>query len=96
VYASYSAGADMLTPSLDGIELVDDPDDVPPGYDAAAVVGCLGVVPYHLALHHGSDHPDARHEDDVVRHYINHHMPFVALRDGEALVRDGDRELVVG
>src|SRR5918996_197796 len=32
VSAGYNAGAVVLTPSLHGIELVDDPADVPPGY----------------------------------------------------------------
>ena len=29
-------------------------------------------------------------------YYIEHHIPFVALRDGEALVVDGDATRTVG
>jgi dipeptidase E len=37
VYGGYSAGACVLTPSLHGIELVDDPHDIPAGYPDAVV-----------------------------------------------------------
>jgi dipeptidase E len=96
VYAGYSAGAAMATPSLEGIELVDDPHDVPPGYDPEVVVDCLGVIPCHLAPHYRSDHPESERIDDVVRYFIDNHLPFIALRDGEAMVKDGERDYVVG
>src|SRR5690606_14894131 len=35
IYAGYSAGTIMLTPTLKGVELCDDPDVVPAGYKAA-------------------------------------------------------------
>ncbi len=32
----------------------------------------------------------------VVAYYIENHIPFVALRDGQAIVINGDKETVVG
>jgi dipeptidase E len=33
--------------------------------------------------------------EKAVEYYSEHHIPFVALRDGEALVVEGDRRRVV-
>jgi dipeptidase E len=96
VYGGYSAGAVLLTPSLHGIELVDDPASVPPGYPPEVIWDCLGVVPFHIAPHYRSDHPESTAIDHVVAYMIDNHLPFIALRDGEALVFDGERKAVVG
>lgn len=96
VYAGYSAGVVVLTPSLEGVDFIDDPNVVPPGYDVPLVRECLGVLPYHVMPHYRSDHPESEGVELAVQHLIDHHVPFVALRDGEAIVREGDREFVVG
>ncbi|HEV2402633.1 MAG TPA: Type 1 glutamine amidotransferase-like domain-containing protein [Candidatus Saccharimonadales bacterium] len=96
VYSGYSAGIDMLTPSLHGVELVDNPHVVPEGYDPAIIWDCLGLLPYAVAPHYKSDHPESAAIDKSVDYLIDHHVPFIALRDGEAIVIDGDEQKVVG
>jgi len=96
VYGGYSAGPAMLTPSLHGVELIDDPVAVPPGYDPAPIWHCLGILPYALAVHYKSPHPESAATDESVRYFIDHHMLFKALRDGEAIVVDGPDEQIVG
>jgi len=96
VYGGYSAGIDMLTPSLHGAELVDDPTIVPAGYAAEIIWECLGLVPYAIAPHYKSDHPESAAVDKSVEYFIDNHIPFVALRDGEAIVVDGTSQQVVG
>jgi dipeptidase E len=96
VYAGYSAGPCMLAPSLHGAELVDDPLDIPAGYDREIIWDCLGILPYSLLPHYRSDHPESPLIDKSVEYMIDEHIPFVALRDGEALVRDGAEDLIVG
>lgn len=97
VYAGYSAGPAMLTPSLRGIELFgDDSNVVPDGYDPSVIWEGLGILPYVLVPHYRSDHPETAGADRAVEYYIATHTPFIALRDGEALVVDGDRQAVVG
>jgi dipeptidase E len=91
VYGGYSAGIAVLTPSLRGIELVDDPVAVPPGYDSQIEWGCLGILPYSVAPHYRSEHGESAQIEDVVSYFIDHHMLFVALRDGEAIVVEGER-----
>lgn len=96
VYAGYSAGVDIMQPHLHGIELVDDPNVVPEGYDKEVIWECLGLIPFCVAPHYKSDHPESADIDRTVDYYINNHIPFVALHDGEALVVNGDRQTFVG
>ena len=95
VYGGYSAGVAMLTPALHGIELVDDALTVPPGYDVTIIWDCLGLLPWAVAPHYKSAHPESAAIDDVVSYYIKHHIPFRALRDGEVIVIRGECEEVL-
>jgi dipeptidase E len=96
VYGGYSAGIDMIQPHLHGVELVDDPSVVPEGYDKEIIWDCLGFIPYCIAEHYKSDHPESAAIDKTVEYYIENHIPFVALHDGEAIVIDGDEQHFVG
>jgi dipeptidase E len=96
VYGGYSAGVDILQPHLHGIELVDPPNIVPEGYDAEVIWECLSLLPYCVAPHYKSDHPESADVDKVVAYYIENHVPFIALCDGEAIVVDGNTRKVVG
>jgi dipeptidase E len=89
VYGGYSAGVDILQPHLHGIELVDPPDAIPDGYDKNIIWDCLGILPYCVAPHYKSDHPESADVDKTVAYYIENHIPFVALRDGEVIVVNG-------
>lgn len=95
VYGGFSAAVAVLTPSLEGIELVDDPSAVPEGYEPAVVWEGLGVLPYAVAPHYRSDHPESESVERLVQYFIDHHILFRALRDGEAIVLDGDRDFVI-
>jgi dipeptidase E len=95
VYGGYSAGIDMLTPSLRGIELVDDPHAVPAGYDPTIIWEGLGLLSYAIAPHYKSDHPESVAIDKSVQYYIDNHVLFRALRDGEAIIVNGQQEEVL-
>ncbi|HWZ65395.1 MAG TPA: Type 1 glutamine amidotransferase-like domain-containing protein [Patescibacteria group bacterium] len=95
-YGGYSAGVDILQPHLHGIELVDPPEVVPEDYDAEIIWECLDLLPYCVAPHYKSDHPESADVDKVVAYYIENHVPFIALHDGEAIVIEGTNQSVVG
>jgi dipeptidase E len=69
VYAGFSAAAVIASDSLKGLELTDDPEDVPSGYDASIVWEGLGFVPFALAVHFKSDHPESESVDREVAFY---------------------------
>ncbi len=94
-YGGFSAGIVMLTPSLYGVDLVDDPSVIPPGYDPAVIWEGLGVVPYALAPHYKSDHPESPATDNLVQYYLDNHIPFKTLRDGEVILINGKQEEII-
>ncbi|WP_255953291.1 Type 1 glutamine amidotransferase-like domain-containing protein [Streptomyces odontomachi] len=97
VYSGYSAGICVLGPTLRGIEgHIDDPSFVPDGYpDTPTPWDGLGVLPYAIAPHYRSDHPESAEIERSVTYFIDHHIPFVALRDGESIVVDDTGTRVV-
>jgi dipeptidase E len=95
VYGGFSAAIAVLTPSLHGVELVDDPYSIPVGYDPAVVWEGLGVLPYAVAPHYKSEHPKSAAMDAVVQYYVDNRVPFRVLRDGEVIVVNGGREEIV-
>lgn len=95
VYGGYSAGIDILQPHLHGIELVDDPNQLADGYESEIIWDCLGILPYVVAPHYKSDHPESADVDKTVTYYIDNHIPFVALRDGQAIVINGSSQTFI-
>jgi dipeptidase E len=96
VYAGFSAGTVIAFDSLKGLELVDDPNDVPAGYDTDVVWDGLGLIPFAIAVHFKSGHRESDLIDRTVAFYQANRIPYRTLRDGEALVIDSGREKIVG
>jgi dipeptidase E len=91
VYAGYSAGPCVLAPSLRGLEAIDDADAVPRVYGAGPIWTGLSVLDYSIVPHYRSpDHPESAACDTVARRYRAAGIPHRTLRDGQALVIDGN------
>jgi dipeptidase E len=86
VYAGYSAGSCVLGPTLAGIHLVDPPNLPADSYGTELIMEGLGMLPYSIAPHFQSDHPESRMIDEVVMYFETHGMPYRTLRDGESIV----------
>ena len=98
VYGGHSAGAIVATPTLEGIELVDSPDPaqaIPAGYVPEIHWEGMALVSYSIAPHYRSDHPESAAMEAVVQYFEDRGMPYRALRDGEAILVDGDRETLL-
>ncbi len=85
VYAGFSAAA-----------VTDNPHEVPAGYDPEIVWDGLGIVPFAIAVHYQSDHPESASVEREIAFYEASGIPYRTLRDGEALVIHGERERIVG
>jgi dipeptidase E len=96
VFGGYSAGIDMLCPTLKGVELVDDPNVVPEGYQAEIIWDGLDVLPYSVRSHYKSDHPESGASDKSIEYMIENHIPFICLRDGEAIVVNENEQHIAG
>ena len=94
-YGGFSAGVCILAPSLDGIELVDPTDELAEGYDSSIIWDGLGILDYAVAPHYKSDHPESADIDKCVEYFKENKIPHKTLRDGEAIVIDGDLEKLI-
>jgi dipeptidase E len=88
VYAGYSAGSCVVTPTLKGLEIVDDPIEVPKGYNPEIIWEGLSFVDFSIAPHYQSNHPESAMVEETVKYFIEHKMPYKALRDGEVIITD--------
>lgn len=89
-YGGYSAGACVAGPDLQGIDLVDDASMVPPGYSAAVEPRCLDLIPFRIVPHWRSEHPESELVESAAVHLDAEGLSHRCLRDGQALVVDGD------
>lgn len=85
VYGGYSAGVCVLSPSLYGIHLVDQPDIFPRGYRQETMWNGLSILKYFVAPHYASQHHESHLIENTVKYYIENKMLFIALKDGESI-----------
>ncbi len=91
-YGGYAAGAVVAGPSLRGLELMDDPWELPEGYDEPLIWHGLGLTPFAIVPHHRSRHPEAASAEKVVSYMRARRTRFRALSDGEVIVLVGNLE----
>lgn len=97
VYAGYSAGTCVLGPTLAGLETVDNPQAVSHVYGAQTTWPGLGVVDFRVVPHVQSPaHVESAALDAVAEEYRRQRVPHIPLRDGEALVIEGEDRTIVG
>jgi dipeptidase E len=95
VYAGFSAAAVICYRSMRGLEITDNPNDAPEGYDPEIVWEGLGLLPYAIAVHYKSDHSETDQTDQEIAFYKANGIPYRTLRDGQALVIDGATTRIV-
>lgn len=89
VYAGYSAGVCVLSPTLKGLEFVDDPNIVPESYPKETVWEGLGLINFAFAPHFESPgHPETEAVGREVEHYKRTGIEYKALHDGEVIIID--------
>jgi dipeptidase E len=96
VYAGYSAGPCVAAPSLHGLEAVDDVAEVQRTYGCGVVWQGLGLLQQPFVPHVDSPaHPETADCTRLARRWDREGVAHHALRDGQALVVDGDSIVVV-
>ena len=88
VYAGFSAAVCVITPTLKGLDITDDPHNVPKGYEEPIIWEGLNFIDYSVAVHYKSDHSESHLTDKEIEFYQKNKMPFKTLRDGEVIVVD--------
>jgi len=96
VYAGYSAGPCVLSPSLRGLEAVDDADAVLRIYGAEPVWEGLALLDRAFVPHCGSPgHPETTALGLVADKYRAAGVPHLTLQDGQALLISGANVAIV-
>lgn len=84
LYAGYSAGICVLSPSLDGLDIVDEP--LNPYNNEPVLYDGLGLLDYTPVPHYKSNHPESALVDKVVDLFDEKGINYKTLRDGEVIV----------
>lgn len=90
VYGGFSAGAIVAGPTLNGLDLMDDPAIAVAGYPEAVVWDGLQIYDRSIVPHAKSQHPESPLADLAADHLVENAIPFTALHDGQVIVVDGD------
>jgi len=96
VYGAYSAGACVLSPSLRGLELVDDADAVTRAYGSQPLWDGLALLDEAFVPHYRSPgHPETAAIERVVTRYRAEGIAYRTLHDGQALLVNGPETKIV-
>lgn len=85
VYGGYSAGCCVLSPTLKGLQIVDDPNNFPYSLKEPIWEG-LGLIDYVFLPHFDSDHPESEAIDKEVVYCAENKIPYRTVRDGEVIL----------
>lgn len=85
VYGGYSAGCCVLSPTLKGLQIVDDPNDFPYSLKEPIWEG-LGLIDYAFLPHFDSDHPESEDINKEVAYCMENGIPFKTVRDREVIL----------
>lgn len=91
VYGGDGAGAIVAGPTLRGMELLDDPWEVPENYEESLVWSGLRLTGFTIVPHFRSNHPESAAAEKLVNYLRARRLPYRALSDGEVVVATGAR-----
>ena len=87
IYAGYSAAVCVLSPTLKGYHIVDDPKLNTYGNKETIWEG-LDLIDWQFAPHFDSDHSESEDINKEIKYYQKHDMKYKKLKDGEVLIRE--------
>ena len=85
VYAGYSAAVCVLSPTLKGYHIVDDPNLKTYGNYETMWNG-IGLIDWQFAPHFESDHSESSDINKEITYYEEHKMKYKALKDGQVII----------
>lgn len=95
VYAGYSAAFCALSPSLKGMELVDDKDAGAEGYVAGEVWEGYDLIDFCPIVHFRSNHHESDRVEKEYEYVVANNIPHKTFHDGDVYIVEGDEEFVL-
>lgn len=89
VYAGFSAAFCAVSPSLRGVELVDDKDVQVKGYKPGEVWEGFGLIDFYPIVHFRSNHPESELVEKEYEYIKEQGRPLKTFEDGDAYLVDG-------
>ncbi|HSW99477.1 MAG TPA: Type 1 glutamine amidotransferase-like domain-containing protein [Patescibacteria group bacterium] len=89
VYAGYSAAFCVISPSLRGVELVDDPTVIAEGYNAETIWDSYGLIDFYPIVHFRSSHHESKLVEKEYNYVRANDVPYKTFQDGDVYVVDG-------
>lgn len=86
LYMSWSAGSCVLSNSLKGLELVDNP--VNPYNEDAIIYDGIGFLEDLFVPHYKSNHKESELIDNLVEYLEKNNIKFNAFHDGDVLIKE--------
>jgi dipeptidase E len=86
VYAGYSAALCVLAPDFKGLQIVDDPSELPYKEIKKQMWQGLNFFDYILLPHYKSNHPESEDIDKEVEFCKQNNIKFKTLSDGEVII----------
>lgn len=84
LYAAFSAGSCVLSPGLDGLDLVDEP--INPYNNDKVIYDGLGLIDFTFVPHYKSLHDESELVEKTVDYLNEHSIKYKTIRDGEVLI----------
>ncbi len=84
LYAGYSAGICVLSPTLAGLNLVDKP--INPYNDEPVLYDGLEILDFIPVPHYKSEHPESAIIDKVVELFNKKKINYKTMRDGDVII----------
>ncbi len=86
LYMGFSAGICVLSPSLYGLDIVDEPIN-PYNNDKVDYSG-LNILDFVPVPHYKSDHPESKLVDGIVELFNKEGIKYKTLRDGDVIIKE--------
>src|SRR3954451_6770341 len=86
LYGAYSAGVCVLSPSLDGYQIVDDATSAPYPELSEVIWEGLGIIDSTFLPHYKSEHSEASSIDKELEYCKERGISYKALSDGEVII----------
>lgn len=96
LYAGFSAAAVIASDDLRGLTPSAASHVHLNEYDDGLLWEGLRITPAAIVVHYDSDHPGSQQAAEEAEYYRQNGIAYRVLRDGEALVIDGELEVVAG